>query len=438
MVIGEFLDDERLGQPPADEDAEDDAAEGHDPQGGDVVEGVEEATTEEGTEVCKGAEAERTQRGQHGSGERHVGGGTTAAGAIAVDEEGGDLLVHGDGAGEGRQHEQHIEHQREDVAHSGHAAEQGVEDVGQRDEDEARAGIGRDARHGEDGGEDDETGEDGDGGVDAHDVGSGLHQWHIGLEVAGVGGEAADGDGKREERLPEGGEDHRGIYLREVGFQQELHADGSTGHGQRTYGQQNHQNQQQGHHDLGETLDAVLHTTLDDDVGEEQEGEGKEQGRPRGAAEGGEVGSRVADSGKAAGSGRAGILQHPAGNDAVVGEDEGDAEHASIAGEVPRLARCQPLVRRSNVRMRSASDDELGSHHGHSEEDDAEEVDEDEGSAAMLTRLDRKTPDVAQPHGGACRGKDDAQAGGEGAAIRGFQVHSGRLVRWRWEPASGG
>ena len=61
VVVRQFVDDEALGQPPADEKAEDDAAEGHNPQRSNVVEGIEEAATEEGTKVLQHAEGQRTE-----------------------------------------------------------------------------------------------------------------------------------------------------------------------------------------------------------------------------------------------------------------------------------------------------------------------------------------------------------------------------------------
>ena len=45
--------------------------------------------------------------------------------------------------------------------------------------------------------------------------------------------------------------------------------------------------------------------------------------------------------------------------------------------------------------MGATSDDEFCCHHRNSEEDDTGEVDQDEGSAAVLSCFDRKAPDVA-------------------------------------------
>ena len=332
VVIGQFLDDERLGQTPPDEDAEDNAAERHNPQGGDIVERIEEATAEEGAEVRQGTEAERAQRSQHDGGQGHIGSSTTAAGAVAIDEESGDLLVHGNGAGQGGQHQQDVEQQREDVAERRDTAEEGVEDLGQRDEDEAGAGIGRDVLHREHCGKDDETGENGHGGVDAYDIGCGLHQRHIGLEIAGVGAETADGYRKRKERLAERREYDGGIDLREIGFQQELHTGSSAGHGHGTDCQQEHDEEENGHQQFGETLDAILHSANDDDVGQQQESEGEEQRRPGGGAEGGEVGSGVTDAGKTSGRGIHGIFKHPSGYYRVVSKDERHTQHSGISG----------------------------------------------------------------------------------------------------------
>ena len=105
VVVRQFLDDQGLGQTPADKEAKDDAAEGHNPLGGEGIEGVEEAKAEEGTEIRKGAEAEATEGAENHADARHADGGLPTAEAKTVHEEGGDFLVHGDGAGECRQDE---------------------------------------------------------------------------------------------------------------------------------------------------------------------------------------------------------------------------------------------------------------------------------------------------------------------------------------------
>ena len=78
MVIGELVDDEALGQAPADEEAENDAAEGHNPQSGDIVESIEEAAPEEGAEVAQKSEGQRAERCEDDGRDGHDGGGTTA------------------------------------------------------------------------------------------------------------------------------------------------------------------------------------------------------------------------------------------------------------------------------------------------------------------------------------------------------------------------
>ena len=321
--------------------------------------------------------------------------------------------MHGDGTGERRQHQQQVEHQREEVPHNGRAAKERAEDVGQRDEDEAGTGIRGHALHGEHGGEDDETAEDGHHRVDAHDVGRRLQEVHVALEIAGIGGETADGDGKGEEGLPQGGEHHVGGDLREVGLDEERHAVGRSGHGLRTDSQQEHEHGEHGHEDLGHAFDAAFHTADDDEVGDEQEEHGIEEGLPRRGGEGGEIGGRVerglrVDECETPRDGIDGVFEDPPGHDAVVGEDEGDARHAGITGEAPGLAGRQTFVGRSDVRVGATADDELGGHHRYAEENDAGEIDDDEGCAAILTGFNGKTPDVAQSHGAACRGQDDA------------------------------
>ena len=175
VVVGELLDHQRLRQTPADKKAEDDAAEGHDPLGGEVVEGIEEVATIERLEVCEKSKGQTAQGAQNHRCERHIGGGAPTGRMVAVYEKSRHLLVHGDGAGQRRQYQQHIKHQREEVANEGQSTEEGVEDLRQGDKYESWSCIGRHTLHGEYGGKDDESAEEGDQGVDSNDIGGGLH-----------------------------------------------------------------------------------------------------------------------------------------------------------------------------------------------------------------------------------------------------------------------
>ena len=167
-VVGELAAHDVFGHVPTDEEAGEEGAGRQQVLGGEVVAEVEDVKAEE-LQLWHGAHRQRAHDGDGGADGGEHPCGTRATGVQLFGEEGGADLVHGDGAGEGREDQKGVEKDGDDAADEWYRAEGLLEDVGQGDEDERRTGVGRHA-DGEGGGEDHQAGEDGDGAVEERDL----------------------------------------------------------------------------------------------------------------------------------------------------------------------------------------------------------------------------------------------------------------------------
>ncbi len=240
----------------------------------------------------------------------------------------------------------------------------------------------------------------------------------VAAQVGAVGDHdrAAHADG--EERLSESGEHGVGAYGREVraeeiGERLRRRAAGDPG-GERIDAKRGQHDEEQRHEDDDHLLDAARQSPRDDDDGERHE-----EGVPENP-----VGDRVVERQGRAGArcalGELAQKRHDrighdlTGDEAIGGQDQKARDHAGPAGDRPsrRAAGVDgEIARRPDGREALVpAHRQLGDEHGEGDEDDAEDVDEDERRAAVLPRLEREPPQIAEPDGRPDRGHQKREA----------------------------
>ena len=119
-----------------------------------------------------------------------------------------------------------------------------------------------------------------------------------------------------------------------------------------------------------------------------------------------------------------GILQRPARYDEVEPHDEQRRDHAVVAQEPP--CGRQRAVGADRIAVRGAAHRELRQQNGQPQQQDAERIDQQKRSAAVLAGDIGEAPDVAQPH----RTPGCHQDGAQLAAERGSLVCFHDAVVW--------
>ena len=247
-AIGKLVAHHLVVDIPADEDTRQEAHHGQEDLTGDEIEQIEQRLAK----ICHsidGPQRQRAEGSDNGSAHRHQQGGALAGGVQLFLEECRRDLVERYERCQCCQRQQQEEQQRDDVAHGGDTGEGLFEDVGQRDEDERRSAVGRDA-HRECRGENHESGQDGHEAVDDGNLRGRLSEVGMVREVAGVGTQTAHGDAHGIERLAEGAKEHVAGDFREVGLEQKLDALLGMGQQARSTDNDEQQDEQGGHHEF--------------------------------------------------------------------------------------------------------------------------------------------------------------------------------------------
>ena len=205
-------------------------------------------------------------------------------------------------------------------------------------------------------------------------------------------------------------EHRRGRHLREVGPEQEPKPFLAAGHQQRVDRQCDQDDEQQGHQHLCRAFDAFLHARRDDEVRGQHEQRGVEHGPPRVLDEILEnalvfVGGGV--PGEASRHGVSHVFGGPSRHHEVEAQDQECRHDAVVAQETP-LGVERP-VGSHGIAVRGASDREFGHHDGQSQQQDAENVNYQKSSAAVVSGDIGEPPDISQPHGTSGRDEHGAQ-----------------------------
>src|SRR5690606_30571603 len=88
------------------------------------------------------------------------------------------------------------------------------------------------------------------------------------------------------------------------------------------------------------------------------------------------------------------ILQRPAGDHRVIAEQQHRGGDAEPADDTPEALAAGDLIGRHGVALRVPADRQFGDHEGQADEGDAENVDDQEGAAAVVARHIGEAPDV--------------------------------------------
>ena len=289
------------------------------------------------------------------------------------------------------------------------------EDVGQGDEDQAGTG-GLVHTVGETGREDDEAGRDGHEGIQRHDA-DGLAQQSVFLaDVAAEDGHGTDAKAQGEESLIHGTHqriDHADLFhAGKVRHEIEAQALLSAGHEQAVDSQNDHDDEQSDHHDLGHPLQTILQA-----LGTDQDAERHHEDHPErhdaGACQHLAEGIRYLvciQTGQLSGGSHVKIVQHPACNGGVEHHQQITADEGEIAVDVPLLARLfQRLIGAHRALAAGAAHCKLHGHNGQAQNDEEQQIEQHEGTAAALPRHIGKFPDVSDADGTARREQDEAQ-----------------------------
>ena len=103
------------------------------------------------------------------------------------------------------------------------------------------------------------------------------------------------------------------------------------------------------------------------------------------------------------------ILQTPACHHGIEAKDNHGGDDTHQAYGSPSLVLTQITISPRCIGSRMATNDKLAHHARQTQQDDAHQVDKDEGSTSILTCHIRKAPYISQTYRRTCRGENDAQ-----------------------------
>ena len=228
--------------------------------------------------------------------------------------------------------------------------------------------------------------------------------------------EYAHGDGERIEHLPHGGDHRHPRKVLRIGHEEVLYALQRAGTGDGIGADDQRQQHEDGHHDLGDALDAVFNAGEDDDQRQRRKdeeaqlrGKAARDERAKIAVRGHEMRLTQQIFGQ--------ILDDPAADDRIVGHDQYGDNGVDPAAEAQSGPIAEGLVRADGTLAGHAADGGFGDDHRIAEGHGQDDIDQQENAAAVLCRQIGEAPDVPQPDGRARRGKDEADFARKGASF---------------------
>ncbi|MNZ41408.1 hypothetical protein D3C78_589570 [compost metagenome] len=190
--------------------------------------------------------------------------------------------------------------------------------------------------------------------------------------------------------------------LAEVGGEQELHRLHEVPGGGGVADHHQQQDEQPRHHEAQRALQPVAHAESDDAQGHQQHQTAVGGQLPRIGEQGVEqrAAALAIQAGEAAAQRRGGVGQRPAGDHRIEAEDQEAGEHRHAAEAPPVPAGAGLAGHRGDgalgVGAAAPADHELGHQQRDADGQDAGQVDQHEGAAAVLPGDVGKLPDVAQ------------------------------------------
>ena len=179
------------------------------------------------------------------------------------------------------------------------------------------------------------------------------------------------------------------------------------GQGQREDGDADDEYQQDGHHHLGHALDTGIDALIDHEGGGGQENHKPDDGLHGGGNEAAKESVSLCRGGRAAGKIGCQILEDPAADGAVVGQNH----HGNNAGDQadPAPLRMNDFIGSDGALCGLSADGDLGGQQSKAKGQSQDNVGQQENTAAVLGCQIRKAPDIAQTDGRACRSQNKTQ-----------------------------
>jgi hypothetical protein len=177
-----------------------------------------------------------------------------------------------------------------------------------------------------------------------------------------------------------------------------------------------HQHEERRHHEANRLLQTALDAAGDDEDGQRHEQGVAQTDRPPVAHETAELGADGAGirTGEHAHRALHDVRESPAGDDAVVRQDEDTRDYAHAADQLPASRTALFFAEQAHCRHRvaaaAATDEDLRHHHRHTDEEYAQQVDDDECATTILAGNVGEFPDVAEADGGAGDGQDEGES----------------------------
>ena len=227
--------------------------------------------------------------------------------------------------------------------------------------------------------------------------------------LADVGAEdrhGADAQRQRKERLIHRAHDDAAVNLGEIRHQIERQAASRAVQREAVHGQHRHQHEQRHHHVLGDALKAALQA-----VGQHRKAQHHHDGHV--AHVDGRAGKHLAKFQARAVTRQEihEIIDHPAGYHGVEHHQQHVARQRKIAVRVPlRALGLECLIHADRALLARAAQRKFDRHYRQAQHQQAQQIDQHEGAAAVFPAHPREFPHIAAADGAACRQQDEPQA----------------------------
>ena len=107
------------------------------------------------------------------------------------------------------------------------------------------------------------------------------------------------------------------------------------------------------------------------------------------------------------------IFHRPSRHHGIVAEDDEPGKYPETPHPFPRSVGSQTMVSSSGVGLCMPSDNKLTEHQRQSKQEDAPQIDENEGGTAVLSRLNGETPYIPESYGRTSRGENRSKLAAE-------------------------
>ena len=316
--------------------------------------------------------------------------------ASQVADAGGDVLEHGDNCGHGCE-----KHEEEEERAPDAAAAHSVEHVGQRDEEQVRAGVRLNAEA-KAGGEDNQTGDNRNEGVQCHDIHRFTRQALLLADVAAEDSERADAQAQREEGLAHSSKDNLADAMLHNLVEIRIEIILQTGIAARQHdgvdSKHQHEHEQAGHHHFCDALYAIFYAQIADAEAGEDNGNHVTCHRHRIAQQRTEYAADALGikTGEAAYCHFIEVIQHPAADGGIEHHEDDVAGDGAIFIKMPFSSlRLQNIEGFGSAACAGTANGKLCYHDGQAQKQQKAQIDEHEGSTAVLTSDKGEAPYVS-------------------------------------------